>query len=88
MINGQPLYTIQLHGFSIPIAAITIPTSEGPCQLQSAITSLPQSTVKLTNELSKQEVLQLHSEKECLQHEAIQSERFNPTSKQYYCFIS
>ena len=36
MINGQPVYTIQLMGHSIPLAAITIPTSEGPLQLQSA----------------------------------------------------
>ena len=36
MINGQPVYTIQLMGHSIPLAAITIPTSDGPLQLQSS----------------------------------------------------
>lgn len=40
MIDGQPVYTIQLMGQSIPLAAITIPTSDGPLQLQSATTSL------------------------------------------------
>lgn len=43
MIDGQPVYSIQLNGLSIPIAAITIPTSDGPRHLQSAITTLPAS---------------------------------------------
>ena len=41
MIDGQPMYTIQIMGQYIPLAAITIPTSEGPLELQSATATLP-----------------------------------------------
>ncbi|XP_066935185.1 uncharacterized protein [Clytia hemisphaerica] len=41
VIDGQPLYSIQLNGISIPIAAITIPTSDGTSYLRSGLTSLP-----------------------------------------------
>jgi len=49
MIDGQPVYSIQLNGLSIPIAAITIPTSDGPRHLQSAVTTLPASATPKTD---------------------------------------
>ena len=49
VIDGQPLYSIQLNGISIPIAAITIPTSDGTSYLRSGLTSLPTATTTAAN---------------------------------------
>lgn len=43
VIDGQQMYFIELNGYKIPIAAITIPTSDGTSYLRSGLTSLPSS---------------------------------------------
>lgn len=87
MINGQPLYTIQLNGISIPIAAITIPTSEGPRHLQSAITSLPHSSSSSLSKLSDQPSTKPDLIPSLSSHdEAIQSEHSSPVDCE--CSIS
>ena len=44
VIDGQQMYFIELNGYKIPIAAITIPTSDGTSYLRSGLTSLPSSS--------------------------------------------